>query len=143
LRRTWPSACPTTSEAAKKLLAEAGYPNGFEVKMNCPNDRYVNDARNLPGRGRQPGAHRRQDQPGSRDQGHLLPQDPAPRHQFLHAGLDSSTVDAHNVLYPIISTPGDGGRGQFNLGSYSNAKVDELTNARLASETDQKPSATR
>src|SRR3982750_4157100 len=27
---------------AKKLLAEAGYPNGFEVTMDCPNDRYVN-----------------------------------------------------------------------------------------------------
>ena len=27
----------------KKLLADAGYPSGFEVTMNCPNDRYVND----------------------------------------------------------------------------------------------------
>src|SRR3546814_2975302 len=28
---------------AKKLLAEAGYPDGFEVTLDCPNDRYVND----------------------------------------------------------------------------------------------------
>ena len=28
---------------ARALLAEAGYPNGFEVTMDCPNDRYVND----------------------------------------------------------------------------------------------------
>jgi hypothetical protein len=35
---------PLDVEGAKKLLAEAGYPNGFEVTMNCPNDRYVNDA---------------------------------------------------------------------------------------------------
>ena len=34
---------PFDTEAARKLLAEAGYPNGFEVSMNCPNDRYVND----------------------------------------------------------------------------------------------------
>src|SRR3954463_14262750 len=35
---------PKTDPAeAKKLLAEAGYPNGFEVTMDCPNDRYVND----------------------------------------------------------------------------------------------------
>jgi peptide/nickel transport system substrate-binding protein len=30
-------------EASKKLLTEAGYPNGFEILMECPNDRYVND----------------------------------------------------------------------------------------------------
>ena len=29
--------------AAKKLLADAGYPNGFDVELRCPNDRYVND----------------------------------------------------------------------------------------------------
>ncbi len=28
---------------AKKLLAEAGYPNGFEITIAGPNDRYVND----------------------------------------------------------------------------------------------------
>jgi peptide/nickel transport system substrate-binding protein len=30
-------------EKAKKLLADAGYPNGFEFQLNCPNNRYVND----------------------------------------------------------------------------------------------------
>ena len=30
-------------EKAKKLLAEAGYPNGFELTLDCPNNRYVND----------------------------------------------------------------------------------------------------
>jgi peptide/nickel transport system substrate-binding protein len=30
-------------DKAKKLLADAGYPDGFEVTMDCPNDRYVND----------------------------------------------------------------------------------------------------
>ncbi len=30
-------------EAAKKLLADAGYPQGFTLKLDCPNDRYVND----------------------------------------------------------------------------------------------------
>ena len=33
MRRTKPRSCST----------EAGYPNGFEVTMDCPNDRYVND----------------------------------------------------------------------------------------------------
>jgi peptide/nickel transport system substrate-binding protein len=34
---------PYDPAAAKNLLAEAGYPNGFEVGFDCPNDRYVND----------------------------------------------------------------------------------------------------
>jgi peptide/nickel transport system substrate-binding protein len=36
-----------------------------------------------------------------------------------------------------MATPGAGGQGQFNLGSYSNARVDELTKA-VAVETDVK-----
>ncbi|WAI83775.1 MULTISPECIES: ABC transporter substrate-binding protein [Achromobacter] len=31
-------------EGAKKLLAEAGYPNGFELTISSTNDRYINDA---------------------------------------------------------------------------------------------------
>ena len=33
----------TDTAKAKQLLAEAGYPNGFQVTLDCPNDRYVND----------------------------------------------------------------------------------------------------
>ena len=29
--------------AAKKLLAEAGYPNGFQITLSATNDRYIND----------------------------------------------------------------------------------------------------
>src|SRR3546814_4278745 len=28
---------------AKKLMVDAGYPDGFSVQLDCPNDRYVND----------------------------------------------------------------------------------------------------
>ena len=50
-------------------------------------------------------------------------------------GWTASTVDAHGVLFPIMGTPGEGGRGQFNLGFYSNPKLDELTD-KIASEID-------
>ncbi len=35
---------PYDPKLAKKLLAEAGYPNGFTTNLGTPNDRYINDA---------------------------------------------------------------------------------------------------
>jgi peptide/nickel transport system substrate-binding protein len=34
---------PFDQAASRRLLAEAGYPNGFPLTLNCPNNRYVND----------------------------------------------------------------------------------------------------
>ena len=34
---------PYDPAAARRLMAEAGYAQGFELGMDCPNDRYVND----------------------------------------------------------------------------------------------------
>ncbi len=36
---------PYNPEAARNLLSEAGYPDGFSVRLDCPNDRYNNDER--------------------------------------------------------------------------------------------------
>ena len=35
---------PYNPDAAKKLLAEAGYPNGFSITIGSPNNRYINDS---------------------------------------------------------------------------------------------------
>ena len=128
---------PFDPEASKKLLAEAGYPSGFEVKLNCPNDRYVNDAAicqavaaNLAKVGVKINLE-------AETKGTYFPKVLRRDTSFYMLGWTSSTVDAHNVMYPIMSSPGEGGRGQFNLGAYSNAKIDEIT-SQVASETDDK-----
>jgi len=128
---------PYDPEASKRLLAEAGYPSGFEVKMNCPNDRYVNDAAicqavaaNLARVGVKINLE-------AETKGTYFPKILRRDTSFYMLGWTSATVDAHYVLYPIMSTPGPDGRGQFNLGSYSNKRVDELTD-KIASEIDDK-----
>jgi peptide/nickel transport system substrate-binding protein len=128
---------PYDPEASKKLLAEAGYPSGFEVTMNCPNDRYVNDAAicqavsaNLARVGVKINL-------AAETKGTYFPKILRRDTSFYMLGWTSSTVDAHNVLYSIMASPGEGGRGQFNLGAYSNPKIDELT-AAIASEVDPK-----
>jgi peptide/nickel transport system substrate-binding protein len=122
-------------EAAKKLLADAGYPNGFEVGMNCPNDRYVNDgeicqavAANLARIGVKVNL-------AAETKGTYFPKILRRDTSFYMLGWTPGTYDAHNALSNLMATPTDKGQGQFNLGAYSNAKVDELT-AKVQSETD-------
>jgi peptide/nickel transport system substrate-binding protein len=127
---------PYDPEGAKKLLADAGYPNGFEVGMNCPNDRYVNDgdicqavAANLARIGVKVNLM-------AESKVTYFPKILRRDTSFYLLGWTPGTYDSHNPLVSLMATPTDKGQGQFNLGAYSNPKVDELT-ARIQSETDQ------
>ncbi|MGD9065488.1 MAG: ABC transporter substrate-binding protein [Desulfobacterales bacterium] len=125
-------------EASKKLLTEAGYPDGFEVGMDCPNDRYVNDEQiclatvsmlakvgikiNLLA------------QPKAKYFAKIL----APKRDtsFYLLGWTPSSFDSYNPLNFLHHCPKDTGEGKFNLGGYCNPEVDKLT-AMVNSETDQ------
>ena len=127
---------PYDTEAAKKLLAEAGYPNGFEVSMNCPNDRYVNDgaiceavAANLARIGVKVNLQ-------AETKGTYFPKILRRDTSFYMLGWTPGTYDSHNALNALMRCVDDKGSGQFNLGAYCNPKVDELT-VKIQSETDK------
>jgi len=127
---------PYDPEASKKLLAEAGYPNGFEIGMNCPNDRYVNDAAicqavaaNLARVGVKVNLT-------AETKVSYFPKILRRDTSFYLLGWTPSTADAHDALYNLMATPTDKGQGQYNLGSYSNPRLDELT-TKIQTETDQ------
>jgi peptide/nickel transport system substrate-binding protein len=127
---------PYDTEAAKKLLADAGYPSGFEVALNCPNDRYVNDAdicqavaANLARIGVKVNLQ-------TETKVTYFPKILRRDTSFYLLGWTPSTYDSHNALSALMATPTDKGQGQFNLGAYSNPKLDELT-LKIQSETDQ------
>jgi peptide/nickel transport system substrate-binding protein len=127
---------PHDPAAAKKLLAEAGYPNGFEVGMNCPNDRYVNDAEICQAVAVMLARIGVKVNLVAETKATYFPKVLSRNTSFYLLGWTPGTYDSHNPLFALMSTPGEGGQGQFNLGSYSNPRVDELTRA-IASETDQ------
>lgn len=126
---------PHDVEAAKRLMADAGYGAGFELGMNCPNDRYVNDAEicqavaaNLARIGVR---IKLQVEPKTT----YFPKVLSRQTSFYLLGWTPGTYDAHDVLSALLVTPNAAGQGQANLGAYSNARVDELTTA-VQSETD-------
>jgi peptide/nickel transport system substrate-binding protein len=125
-------------DMSKKLLGEAGYPDGFEVTMDCPNNRYVNDeaiCQAIVAMLARVGV--KIDllaQPKAQYFAKVL----APKldTSFYLLGWTPGSFDSWNVMFNIIGTPdADSGRGKFNLGGYSSAEFDALTD-KVLSETD-------
>jgi peptide/nickel transport system substrate-binding protein len=123
--------------AAKKLLADAGYPDGFKVTLDCPNDRYVMDEQIctaiVPMLARIGVKVDLNAQTKTKFFTKIL----APNYDtdFYMLGWTPATYDAHNVLYTLLATR-NGKRGEVNVGGYSNPTLDELTD-KIAVETDQ------
>jgi peptide/nickel transport system substrate-binding protein len=127
---------PYDPEAAKKLMAEAGYPNGFEVAMNCPNDRYVNDSRICQAVAANLSRINVKINLQAETKGTYFPKVLRRDTSFYLLGWTPATYDAHNALNALVACVDDKGAGQFNLGAYCNPKVDELTK-KIQSETDK------
>ena len=120
---------------ARALLAEAGFPNGFGVTLDCPNDRYVNDeavctavAAMLARIGIRVTVNA---QTRARYFAEIL--GPAYSTSFYMLGWTPATYDAHNTLFNLMASR-QGARGIFNVGGWSNAEFDTLVD-RIAVET--------
>ncbi|MBI1778695.1 MAG: ABC transporter substrate-binding protein [Proteobacteria bacterium] len=130
---------PFDLEASKKLLAEAGYPSGFPVQLDCPNDRYTNDEAicqaAVPMLARagitvKLNAQTRSlhfDKIGEKDGFNT---------SFYMLGWTPGTFDVHNALVNLMTRSKYPAWGINNDGRYSNPRVEELT---LKAETEMDP----
>ena len=111
---------------AKKLLAEAGYPDGFEFTLDCPNNRYVNDERICQALVAMWGKV-----------GVKVKLLAAPMAQFIAKiqnfdmsaymlGWGVANFDGNYTLYSLLHTKTTGAAGSFNLGRVSDPKLDNL-----------------
>ena len=132
---------PFDPEKARALLKEAGYDNNFELTLDCPNNRYINDeaiCQAILAMWAKVGV-----------KGKL---NAMPRATFFPkvANADTSlylfgwgvpTFDAFYSLEALIRSKGEGANGSFNYGNYSNPEIDKLIDAVKIETDDAKRTA--
>ncbi|WP_421995090.1 ABC transporter substrate-binding protein [Roseococcus sp.] len=118
---------------ARRLLAEAGFPDGFSITLHGPNDRYVNDAQILQA------VAQMWTRIGVRTRIEALPSSTyftrSARNEFSVGllGWGTGTGEADSPLANLVATrDASRGRGASNRSGYSNAAVDGLLGQALA-----------
>ena len=126
---------PYDPEAARKLLAEAGYPQGFEVDFACPNNRYINDEEICQA------VTAMWARIGVKAKLRTLPLVTYfPMIQRYEAsiymlGWGVPTFDALYSLQSLTRSVGTGGDGNYNVGRYKHPRMDIVVD-RVKVETD-------
>ncbi len=119
--------------AARRLLTEAGYPDGFGMTIHGPNNRFVNDSKIVEAVAQmltRIGIAARVD---TMPMGSYATRGARGEFSFGLIGWGAQTGDVSTTLRSIIACENrERGMGPFNWSRYCNARVDELTGQALA-----------
>ena len=121
---------------AKKLLADAGYPQGFEVTLDCPNNRYVNDEKICVAAAAMLAKINVKVRVNAMPRAMWGPKTQNRDTSMYMLGWGVPTFDSQYALQSLIRTHvPKTADGDYNLGGYSNPKVDEAVD-KLKTEVD-------
>jgi peptide/nickel transport system substrate-binding protein len=115
---------PFDPDAARALLADAGYSNGFDVNLDCPNDRYVNDEAICRAVAAMLGAVGIRVSVAARPMLEHQPRLKNRETDFYMLGFGTTTYDSLYILSYVVRSD-----APYNAANYSNAKVDGMIDA--------------
>ncbi len=135
-------------EGAKKLLAEAGYPDGFKTTLFGPNDRYINDAKIVEAISQMLSRIGIDTTPDTMPKSVYFkraknggPAKP-PEFGFVLVGWGSGTGEPSSPLKSLLGTYSkEKGWGSSNRGLHSDAEMDATLDEALATVDDAKRAA--
>jgi len=121
---------PYDQAKARQLLAAAGYPNGFEVTLDCPNNRYVNDEEICIAVAAMLTRVGIQTKVTTLPRATYFPKLEKHDTSFFMLGWGGAVTDAQTTLSPVLrSFDEKTGNGSFNYGRYVNPRLDALIDA--------------
>jgi peptide/nickel transport system substrate-binding protein len=121
---------PHDPARARQLLAEAGYPNGFDVTLDCPNNRYINDEEICLAVAAMMAKVGIQTKVTAMPRATYFPKLEKFDTSMYMLGWGGAITDAQTTLSPVLhSYDSKTGNGFFNYGRYVNPKLDALIDA--------------
>ncbi|MDP3416648.1 ABC transporter substrate-binding protein [Falsiroseomonas sp.] len=116
----------------RRLLAEAGFPNGFRIQLHCTNDRFAGDARVCAALGQSLASIGITAEVNAQPTSVYFTNYTRGDHSLSMNGWGTLTGDATYMLASLLHTRGVDPRfGTFNRMRYSNPEVDRITRASL------------
>jgi peptide/nickel transport system substrate-binding protein len=132
---------PADRDRARKLMAEAGYAQGFELTLDCPNNRYVNDEKICVAVAGMLAQINVKVRVNAMPRAQYFPKIQNFDTSFYMLGWGVPTFDSQYALQSLVRTViAKTADGDYNFGKYSNPKVDEAIDA-LKTEVDPKKRA--
>jgi len=124
--------------AARKNMADAGYADGFEVQLNCPNNRYINDEQICIALAGMWAQLKVKVKVAAEPRATYFPRLEKYDFSMYMLGWGGAVTDAETTLTPVLrNNLGEKGIGFYNYGHSRNDKFDVLA-AQSSSEADPK-----
>ncbi|MBB5203657.1 peptide/nickel transport system substrate-binding protein [Inhella inkyongensis] len=128
---------PYDLAAAKKLMADAGYAEGFEVTLDCPNNRYINDEEICLTLASMWAQLKVKVKVNAMPRVLFFPKLEKVDTSLYLYGWGGAITDAESIFAPVYRNRGEKGIGSYNYGGWKNDKFDQLA-AQSSSEVDPK-----